>query len=110
MRGLQRSILETAGYDVQTACDGREALDWILGHDVDLVVTDVEMPEMDGFELLQAIRGDSNRASLPVVMVSGLGSPEQRQRGADEGADAYIVKEEYDQSALLSLVSSLVGS
>jgi two-component system chemotaxis sensor kinase CheA len=67
------------------------------------------MPLMDGFELLKAIRGDAARSSLPVVMVTGLGTDEQRQRGADEGADAYIVKEEYDQQTLLDIVSRLVG-
>jgi two-component system, chemotaxis family, sensor kinase CheA len=110
MRELQRSILETAGYRVQTACDGRDALERMAKAEMDMVLTDVEMPEMDGFELLRVIRDDSERASLPVVMVSSLGSAEQRQRGADEGADAYIVKEEYDQQALLEMVSRLVGT
>jgi two-component system chemotaxis sensor kinase CheA len=109
-RQLQRSILESAGYRVQTACDGREALDRIAENGVDMVMTDVEMPEMDGFELLRAIRGDAKRSSLPVVMVTGLGSDEQRQRGADEGADAYIVKKEYDQHTLLDVVSRLIGA
>lgn len=110
MRGLHRSILETAGYRVQTACHGREALAVIAADGVDLVLTDIEMPEMDGFELLRAIREDAERASLPVVMVTALGTDEQRQRGADEGADGYIVKEEYDQHAMLDMVSGLVGA
>jgi two-component system chemotaxis sensor kinase CheA len=110
IRGLHRSILETAGYRVQTACDGLEAIDQLARGSIDLVLTDIEMPEMDGFELLHAIRGSAERASLPVVMVTGLGTAEQRQRGADEGADGYIVKEDYDQQAMLDMVSRLVGA
>jgi two-component system chemotaxis sensor kinase CheA len=110
IRGLHRSILETAGYRVQTACDGLEALDQLAGGSIDLVLTDIEMPEMDGFELLHAIRGSAERASLPVVMVTALGTAEQRQRGADEGADGYIVKENYDQHTMLDMVSRLVGA
>ena len=107
VRELQRSILEAAGYEVRTARDGREALAGIDG--VELVVTDVQMPEMDGIELLLAIRDDSERASLPVVMVTSQGGEEDRQRGLEAGADAYIVKDQFDQRALIETVERLLA-
>jgi two-component system chemotaxis sensor kinase CheA len=104
VRELQRSILESAGYEVRTARDGREALAAIDG--VELVVTDVQMPEMDGIELLQAIR---ERSSLPVVMVTSQGGEDDRRRGLEAGADAYIVKDEFDQRALIETVERLLA-
>jgi len=110
VRELQRSILETAGYRVQTARDGREALERILGDaDIDMVLTDVQMPEMDGLELLTAIREQPEHASLPVVIVTSQGSDSDKRRGAEKGADAYIVKDEFDQQALLETIDRLVG-
>jgi two-component system, chemotaxis family, sensor kinase CheA len=109
-RELQRSILETAGYRVQTAANGREALRRIGEiDDLDLVMTDVQMPEMDGFELLEAIRAAKAHSSLPVVIVTTLGDEASRQRGAEAGADAYIIKEEFNQQGLLETIERLVG-
>jgi two-component system chemotaxis sensor kinase CheA len=109
VRELQRSILEAAGYRVETARDGREALTRVSGSsDVDLVVTDVDMPEMTGIELLRAIRADPRSFSLPVVVVTGRGGADDRRLGVEAGADAYIVKEEFDQRALLETVSGLL--
>jgi two-component system, chemotaxis family, sensor kinase CheA len=111
VRELQRSILGAAGYRVRTACDGREALAILNAEGgFDIVVTDVQMPEMDGLELLAAIRGDPERAALPVIVVSSRGREEDRERGAEAGADAYIVKNEFDQQALLHTVERLVGT
>jgi two-component system, chemotaxis family, sensor kinase CheA len=107
VRELQRSILEAAGYEVRTARDGREALAGIDG--VELVVTDVQMPEMDGIELLRAIRDNRERASLPVVMVTSQGGEGDRQRGLEAGADAYIVKDQFDQRALIETVERLLA-
>ena len=109
-RELQRSILEAAGYRVEIARDGREALRRI-GEipDLDLVLTDVQMPEMDGFELLEAIRADDEHRSLPVVIVTTLGDEASRRRGAEAGADAYVVKNEFDQQALLETIERLTG-
>jgi len=110
VRELQRSILETAGYRVETAGDGREALDRVVARpDIDVVLTDLEMPEMDGLELLSAIRLHPDHASLPVVIVTSKGSDSDRARGAEMGADAYIVKDEFDQQALLATIERLVG-
>jgi two-component system chemotaxis sensor kinase CheA len=109
-RELQRSILEVAGYRVEVAREGREALRRIAEMpELDLVLTDVQMPEMDGFELLEAIRADEALASLPVVMVTTLGDEASRKRGAEAGADAYIVKNEFDQEALLETIERLSG-
>jgi two-component system, chemotaxis family, sensor kinase CheA len=111
VRELQRSILRASGYRVEVACDGREALDALDTKDAfDLVVTDLQMPEMDGLELLAAIRTHPDRSSLPVVIVTSRGSEEDRKRGAQAGADAYIVKDEFDQQALLETVERLVGA
>jgi two-component system chemotaxis sensor kinase CheA len=110
VRELQRSVLEAAGYDVATAENGRLALEHLHADpDVGLVVTDLEMPELDGLELTAAIRSDPHHASLPVVIVTSLGGDDDRQRGVDAGADAYVVKSAYDQQALLATVRRLVG-
>jgi two-component system, chemotaxis family, sensor kinase CheA len=110
VRELQRSILETAGYRVDTARHGRDALELVIGGTgVDLVLTDIQMPEMDGFELLIAIRQHPEHSSLPVVIVTAQGGEEDRRRGVEQGADAYIVKEEFDQQALLETIGRLVG-
>jgi two-component system, chemotaxis family, sensor kinase CheA len=110
VRELERSILDSAGYRVRTACHGREALEAIAGDgNFDLVVTDLQMPELDGLGLLSAIRSDPEHAMLPVVIVTSQGSEEDRRRGAEAGADAYIVKNEFDQQALLETVNRLIG-
>jgi two-component system chemotaxis sensor kinase CheA len=76
---------------------------------VDLVLTDIQMPEMVGFVLLIAIRQHPEHSSLPVVIVTAQGGEEDRRRGVEQGADAYIVKEEFDQQALLETIGRLVG-
>jgi len=110
VRELQRGILETAEYRVVTARDGREALQ-ALGRDpeVALVLTDLEMPEVDGFELTRAIRADAALSSLPVVIVTAHASEEDQRRGIEAGADAYMAKRSFDQHALLATVERLVG-
>jgi two-component system chemotaxis sensor kinase CheA len=110
VRQLQRSILEAAGYRVDTARHGREALQRIAADpELEMVLTDIQMPEMDGFELLGAIRQDPEHEALPVAIVTSKGSEADRQRGAEAGADAYIVKEEFNQQALLETIGRLVG-
>ena len=93
-----------------TARDGRDALA-ALGRDagIALVVTDLEMPELDGIELTRAIRADAARSSLPVVIVTAHGADDDRRRGLEAGADAYMAKRSFDQQALLSTVERLVG-
>jgi two-component system, chemotaxis family, sensor kinase CheA len=110
VRALQRSILEAAGYPVVTARDGREALA-VLDHDaeISLVITDLEMPELDGVGLTRAIRAGTACSSLPVVIVTSHGSEDDRLRGIAAGADAYMLKQSFDQQALLATVERLVG-
>ena len=110
VRELQRCVLESAGHRVVTASDGREALD-ALGKDeeIELVVTDLEMPRLGGLDLTRAIRADEHRSSLPVVMVTSRGSEEDRRSGMEAGVDAYIDKQGFQQSALLATIDQLLG-
>jgi len=110
VRELQRSILETAGYLVVTARDGRDAIE-TLGQDtgIALVITDLEMPELDGLQLTRTIRADAAWSSLPVIIVTSQGSEEDRRRGIEAGADAYMAKRSFDQQALLLNVERLIG-
>jgi two-component system chemotaxis sensor kinase CheA len=110
IRELQRSILEAAGYRVATATDGRDALEQLTSVSaIDIVVTDIQMPEMDGLELLRGIRADPALSSLPVVVVTSLAGDEDRRRGLEAGADAYVTKDRFDQRVLLETVGRLVG-
>jgi two-component system chemotaxis sensor kinase CheA len=109
VRELQRSILERAGYVVRTATDGLEALAALAERPADLVLTDIEMPHMNGFALTEAIRANSNTAHLPVVIVTTQGSDDSRRRGLEAGADGYIVKSSFDSAALLDAVERLLG-
>jgi two-component system chemotaxis sensor kinase CheA len=109
VRELQRSILEAAGYRVETARDGQEALECVSRNGIDLVLTDIEMPRMDGLELTRAIRDGSEHASLPVVILTSRGDDDDRRAGIEAGADAYMVKRGFDQQALLETVERLVG-
>jgi two-component system chemotaxis sensor kinase CheA len=107
-RMLLKNILEAAGYAVATAVDGRDALTKLRGEEYDLVVSDVEMPRMDGFDLTAQIRADARLAELPVVLVTARETNEDRERGMEVGANAYIVKSSFDQSNLLEVLRRLV--
>lgn len=110
VRELQRSILQAAGYRVEIACDGQEGFDLVSGDaEIDLVITDLEMPKMNGLELTRAIRSRAEGASLPVLIVTSLGSDEDRLAGVEAGANAYMVKQSFDQHVLLDTVERLVG-
>jgi two-component system chemotaxis sensor kinase CheA len=110
VRELQRSILEAAGYRVETARDGREGLECLLADsEIELVLTDIEMPEMDGFELTRAIRASAERGSTPIVILTSRNDEHDRRRGLEAGADAYMVKRSFDQHTLLETVERLVG-
>jgi two-component system, chemotaxis family, sensor kinase CheA len=110
VRELERTILEGAGYRVRTADNGRSALAVLDDEaDVECVVSDIEMPGMGGLELLGAIRNRPERVSLPVVIVTSREDDGARARGAAAGADAWVVKSQFDQQALLDTVGRLVG-
>jgi two-component system chemotaxis sensor kinase CheA len=107
-RMLIKGILESAGYRVKTAVDGLEAFTALRAEHFDLLVSDVEMPRLNGFDLTARIRADSRLASLPVVLVTARETREDRERGIDAGANAYLVKSNFDQSNLLEAVRRLV--
>ena len=107
-RTLLRNILETAGYDVKTAVDGVDGFTTLRTGRFDLVVSDVDMPRMNGFDLTAKIRADRQLSPLPVVLVTALESREDRERGIEVGANAYIVKRSFDQSDLLAVIRRLI--
>jgi len=107
-RELERSILETAGYEVQTARDGADALQICRQNQFDLVLTDVEMPNMDGFRLTAALNSDERLRDIPVIVVSSRDSEEDKRRGLQAGAKAYIVKGQFEQNKLLETIARLV--
>ncbi len=110
VRELQRSILERAQFSVRVASDGLEALALLAEEPCDLVLTDVEMPNMDGFTLTEAIRADADLANIPILILSSRSSDADRQRGLEAGADGYIVKSGFDEASLLTAVDRLLGS
>lgn len=107
-RSLEKSILEAHGYHVRVAVDGLQALEQIRTERPDLVISDVMMPRMTGFELLAAIKADASLKGLPVILVTSLESREEQARGLELGADAYIVKHRFDQRELLRIVRQIV--
>ena len=111
-RTLEKNILENAGYEVRAFADGQEVWDWLRRDDhrlPDAIVSDINMPRMDGFALAAAVKGDPRFSQLPVVLVTSLDSPEDRLQGMEAGADAYMVKSLFDQRELLAVIDQLTG-
>jgi two-component system chemotaxis sensor kinase CheA len=107
-RTLEKSILEAHGYRVRIAVDGVEALTQLRAETVDLVISDVQMPRMDGFELLEAIKKDRHLCQIPVIVVTSLERRQDQERGLSLGADAYIVKKKFDQGELLATIRQIL--
>jgi two-component system chemotaxis sensor kinase CheA len=107
-RSLERSILEAHGYRIRTAVDGLEALEMLRVETADLIITDIQMPRMDGFGLVEALKADSELKRIPVIIVSSLERPEDQERGLLLGADAYVVKRKFDQTELLSAIRQMI--
>ena len=107
-RTLEKSILETQGYRVQVAVNGREALDKLAEQNFDLVITDVQMPEMNGLELLEKMKQDQRLTSIPVIMVTSLNEKQDREKGLQLGADAYLVKQKFEQQELLEVIQQIL--
>jgi two-component system chemotaxis sensor kinase CheA len=103
-RILERNILRSAGYNVSVAVNGLDALTKLNSEQFDLVVSDVEMPEMTGIELVKRIKGDKKYADLPVIIVTSLSSEKDKQISLDAGANAYITKGQFDQKELLATI------
>jgi len=108
-RELEKRILETHGYLVDTAVDGLDALDRMTGNQYDLIVSDIEMPRMDGFELCGTLKKNDGYKDIPFVMVTALQKEEDKRRGMEVGAAAYIVKSAFEQTNLLDTIERLVG-
>jgi len=109
-RTMEKNLLEASGYQVRTAVDGMDAWTLLKGEEVDLVVSDLDMPRMDGFELTARIRADRELADLPVVLVTALDAREDKERGVEVGANAYIIKSSFDQSNLLEIIRRLIST
>ncbi|HKP58814.1 MAG TPA: response regulator, partial [Polyangiales bacterium] len=107
-RTLEKSILEAAGFEVVTAIDGGNAWQLLQEHGADLVVSDVEMPNMNGFVLTQTIRSSKRFRDVPVILLTSLDSEQDRSRGMEAGADAYLVKSAFDQGNLLETIRQLL--
>ena len=107
-REIERSILESYGYHVDVATDGLDGYEKSQSFQYDLIVTDVEMPRMDGFSLTERLRKDDAYKHTPIVIVSSRDKENDKRRGMQAGADAYIVKGSFEQSNLLSTIQTLV--
>jgi two-component system, chemotaxis family, sensor kinase CheA len=107
-RTLLKNILETAGYQVTTSIDGADAFTKARSGDFDIIVSDVDMPKMNGFELTVKLKKDKKLGEIPVVLVTALESRQDRERGIEVGADAYIIKSSFDQTNLLEIIKKLI--
>jgi len=107
-RTMEKNLLEAVGYRVRVAVDGIEAWTLLKSEEVDLVLSDVDMPRMDGFDLTARIRADQKLAGLPVVLVTALESREDKERGIETGANAYVIKSSFDQSNLFEIIRRLI--
>jgi two-component system chemotaxis sensor kinase CheA len=107
-RALERSILEVHGYEVLAAVDGVEALQMLRSQGADLVISDVQMPRLDGFGLLLAIKSEERLAGIPVIILTSMETPKEQERGLALGADAYIMKRKFDQRELLETIRQIL--
>lgn len=107
-RMLLKSILEAAGYEVRAAVDGAEALAIFKSEQIDLLLSDVEMPHMDGFTLSEKVRASDKGKELPIVLCTSLESNADRQHGIEVGANAYLEKSSFSQSNLLDVINKLL--
>ena len=109
VRELERKLLDSRGYAVDVAVDGMDGWNALRTGHYDLVLTDVDMPRLDGFELIKLIRKDHRLKSLPVMIISYKDRPEDRSRGLEAGADYYLTKASFHDETLLGVVADLIG-
>jgi two-component system, chemotaxis family, sensor kinase CheA len=107
-REIEKSILESYGYRVDVASDGMEGLEKAKNFQYNLIVTDIEMPKLDGFSLTEALRKEEKHFFTPIIIVSSRDREEDKKKGMQVGADAYIIKGDFEQSNLLSTIKSLI--
>jgi len=108
IRTLLRNFIENAGFYVKTTVDGMEAYEVLQNETFDLIVTDIEMPRMNGFELTAKIRENLKYNDLPIILVTALETADDRQRGLEVGANAYIIKSSFDKSNLIETIQRLI--
>jgi two-component system sensor histidine kinase and response regulator WspE len=109
VRELERQLLSARGYEVEVAVDGMDGWTKLRDWPCDLVITDVDMPRMDGIELTRSIKQDPRLRSLPVVIVSYRDRPEDRARGMEVRADAYLTKSDFQEHGFVDVVHGLIG-
>ena len=108
-RRVEQGILESIGFNVDTAIDGLDALAKLDAESYDMVITDLEMPRLDGFGLVRRMRNQTKYEDLPILIISTRESAEDRMRGLEAGADAYLVKQQLDGESLMKSINMLVG-
>ncbi len=108
-REIEKDILEAYEYNVSMAEDGIEALEKARKYKYDLIITDIEMPRMDGFSLTEELRKDDEYKNTPIIIVTSREKEEDRKRGKEAGADSYIIKGDFDQTNLIDTVRNLIG-
>jgi two-component system chemotaxis sensor kinase CheA len=108
VRSMLKSIVENAGYETEVAVDGIDAFKKLNDGNFDAVVTDIEMPNMNGFELTSKIRNDDKLSEMPVILVTTLETPKDMQKGLESGANAYIVKGSFEKSNLTDTIRRLI--
>jgi two-component system, chemotaxis family, sensor histidine kinase and response regulator WspE len=109
VREVERQLLANHGYEVEVAVDGMDGWNAVRAGHYDLVISDVDMPRMDGFELVSQIKNDARLRALPVMIVSYKGSEEDRNRGLKAGANYYLTKSSFHDETLLQAVVDLIG-
>ncbi len=107
-RVLLKNLLESAGFEVKTASNGKQAWQFLQQESFDLIVSDVEMPEMNGIDLTQKVKSDEKLKKIPLILLTSLGSEEDKKKGLEAGANAYFVKQNFKQKSLLDLVQKLI--
>src|SRR4030067_73082 len=107
-RTLEKNILESSGYDVTLAVDGLDAYNKLQKKDFDIIVLDVQMPNMDGFAFTEKARNTQEFSNIPIILWHSLEGRADKRRGIEVGADAYIVKRTFDQSNLIETIRRLI--
>jgi two-component system sensor histidine kinase and response regulator WspE len=109
VREMERKLLSARGFEVNVAVDGLDGWNAVRAGSYDLVITDIDMPRMDGIELVTLIKKDAKLGNLPVMIVSYKDRPEDRSRGLEAGADYYLTKGSFHDESLLEAVVDLIG-
>jgi two-component system, chemotaxis family, sensor histidine kinase and response regulator WspE len=109
VREVERQLLQTHGYDVAVAVDGQEGWNMVRAGRFDLIISDVDMPRMNGLELVQALRNDPALRDVPVIIVSYKEREEDRLRGLEVGANYYLTKSSFHDNTFLQAVTDLIG-